>query len=116
MCYFSVITRHIETHTSVPHTVCIMYYNYVLQAKKSLKSILSRCTHLPVLEPLLHDAPPNILKHIVGQFSKVIDVASRLAQRVGVDEATLCKNTGINQTVGPCVIQSHYAFYIECIM
>jgi hypothetical protein len=24
------------------------------------------------LEPLLHSAPPNILKHVVGQFSKVL--------------------------------------------
>lgn len=42
------------------------------KAKKSLKNILSRCVHLPALEPLLHDAPPNILKHVVGQFSKVL--------------------------------------------
>ncbi len=43
-----------------------------MQAKRSLKNILSRCVHLPALEPLLHDAPPNILKHVVGQFSKVL--------------------------------------------
>lgn len=41
------------------------------KAKKSLKNILQKCVHLPALEPLLHDAPPNILKHVVGQFSKV---------------------------------------------
>ena len=44
----------------------------MLQSKKSLKNILCRCVHLPALEPLLHDAPPNILKHVVGQFSKVL--------------------------------------------
>ena len=49
------------------------------QAKKALKNILQKCVHLPALEPLLHDAPPNILKHVVGQFSKVLphDPAAR---------------------------------------
>ena len=28
--------------------------------------------YLPALEPLLQDAPPNILKHVVAQFSKVL--------------------------------------------
>lgn len=42
------------------------------KCKKALKNILSRCVHLPALEPLLHDAPPNVLKHVVGQFSKVL--------------------------------------------
>lgn len=26
---------------------------------------------LPALEPFLYDAPPNILKYVAGQFSKV---------------------------------------------
>jgi hypothetical protein len=42
------------------------------KSKKALKNILNRCTHLPALEPLLHDAPPNILKRIVCQFSKIL--------------------------------------------
>ena len=42
------------------------------QSKKALKNILQKCVYLPALEPLLHDAPPNILKHIVAQFSKVL--------------------------------------------
>lgn len=42
------------------------------KAKKALKNILQKCVHLPALEPLLHDAPPNILKHVVAQFSKVL--------------------------------------------
>ena len=42
-----------------------------LQAKKALKNILTKCVYLPALEPLLHDAPPSILRHVVGQFSKV---------------------------------------------
>ncbi|XP_070565243.1 sperm-associated antigen 6 [Ptychodera flava] len=42
------------------------------KSKKALKNILQKCVHLPALEPLLHDAPANILKHVVGQFSKVL--------------------------------------------
>jgi hypothetical protein len=42
------------------------------KCKKALKNILQKCVHLPALEPLLHDAPPNILKHVVAQFSKVL--------------------------------------------
>ena len=30
--------------------------------------------HLEALEPLLHDAPPDILKYILGQFSKVSSI------------------------------------------
>ncbi|KAK3717521.1 hypothetical protein QZH41_013787, partial [Actinostola sp. cb2023] len=50
------------------------------KSKKALKNILQKCTHLPALEPLLHDAPPNILKHVVGQFAKVLphDAKARL--------------------------------------
>ncbi len=37
-----------------------------------MKNILQKCVYLPVLEPLLHEASPNILKHVVAQFSKVL--------------------------------------------
>ena len=43
-----------------------------LKSKKALKNILQKCTHLPALEPLLHDAPPDILKHVIAQYSKVL--------------------------------------------
>lgn len=42
-----------------------------VQSKKALKSVLQKCTYLPGLEPLLYDAPSNILKHVLCQFSKV---------------------------------------------
>ena len=41
------------------------------KSKRALKNVLQKCVHLSALEPLLHDAPANILKHVVGQFSKV---------------------------------------------
>ncbi|XP_062840401.1 sperm-associated antigen 6 isoform X2 [Anolis carolinensis] len=52
---------------------CLLYrIAWITKTKKALKNILQNCTHLPSLEPLLYDAPPNILKHVVGQFSKVL--------------------------------------------
>eukprot|EP00913_Durusdinium_trenchii_P008476 g7960.t1 len=42
-----------------------------LKAKRALKSVVQKCTHLPALEPLL-DSPPNILKYVVQQFAKVL--------------------------------------------
>eukprot|EP00033_Pygsuia_biforma_P001723 GCRY01001929.1.p1 GENE.GCRY01001929.1~~GCRY01001929.1.p1 ORF type:complete len:507 (-),score=65.83 GCRY01001929.1:459-1979(-) len=51
------------------------------KAKRALKSVLQICVHLPALEVLLQDAPPNILKYVVAQFAKVLphDVPARRA-------------------------------------
>merc|ERR1711881_472903 len=42
------------------------------KAKRALKSVIQKCTHLPALEPLLQEAPPNILKSVVQQFAHVL--------------------------------------------
>lgn len=42
-----------------------------MKSKTALKKILQKCVYLPALEPLLHDAPSYILKHVVAQYSKV---------------------------------------------
>merc|ERR1711964_241884 len=42
------------------------------KAKRALKSVVQKCTHLPALEPLLQESPPNILKYVVQQFAKVL--------------------------------------------
>ncbi|KAM3593612.1 uncharacterized protein V6R79_017065 [Siganus canaliculatus] len=42
------------------------------KCKKALKSILQKCTYLPSLDPLLYDAPSNILKHVLCQYSKML--------------------------------------------
>jgi 3-methyladenine DNA glycosylase AlkD len=42
------------------------------KAKKALKNVLQRCVQLEALEPLLHEAPPNILKYVIAQFSKIL--------------------------------------------
>ncbi|XP_053751822.1 sperm-associated antigen 6 isoform X4 [Panthera pardus] len=62
----------------------------VSKSKKAIKSILQKCTYLPALEPFLYDAPPNILKHVVGQFSKVLPHDSK-ARRLFVTSGGLKK-------------------------
>jgi len=42
------------------------------KAKRALKSVIQKCTHLPALEPLLQESPHNILKYVVQQFAKVL--------------------------------------------
>ncbi|XP_025055487.1 sperm-associated antigen 6 isoform X2 [Alligator sinensis] len=61
-----------------------------VKTKKALKNILQKCTYLPALEPLLHDAPPNILKYVIGQFSKVLPHDSK-ARRLFVTSGGLKK-------------------------
>ena len=41
------------------------------KSKTALKKILEKCVYLPALEPLLHDAPSNILQHVVAQYRRV---------------------------------------------
>jgi hypothetical protein len=42
------------------------------KAKTALKLILMRTDNLEVVEPLISDAPPQILKYVVAQYSKVL--------------------------------------------
>lgn len=42
------------------------------KAGRALKNVLQKCVHLPALDALLSEAPPSILKHIVGQYAKVL--------------------------------------------
>jgi len=42
------------------------------KAKKALKSVLQMCTHLQALEPLIREAPDEILVYVLHQFSKVL--------------------------------------------
>jgi hypothetical protein len=55
--------------------------------------------YLPALEPLLHDAPPNILKHVLGQFSKVVPHDAK-ARRLFVTSGGLKKvNSVFNKSL-----------------
>ncbi|KAJ1189981.1 hypothetical protein NDU88_006722 [Pleurodeles waltl] len=82
------------------------------KAKKALKNILQKCTHLPALEPLLHDAPPNILKHVVGQFSKVLPHDSK-ARRLFVTSGGLKKVQEIRPEPGS-VLQEYINTINNC--
>jgi len=65
------------------------------KAKRALKSVIQKCTHLPALEPLLQESPPNILKYVVQQFSKVLphDAPARrsFVQSGGLQKIQECK-------------------------
>jgi len=49
------------------------------KAKRSIKFITQQTTSLSALDPLLFQAPPAILKHVVAQYAKILpkDVESR---------------------------------------
>jgi len=44
----------------------------ITKAKRALKSVIQKCQHMPSLEPLLQEAPPNILKYVVQQIVVVL--------------------------------------------
>lgn len=69
------------------------------KSKKALKSILQKCTYLPALEPLLYEAPSNILKHVMCQFSKVLPHDSK-ARRLFVTSGGLKKVQEIDAEPG----------------
>ena len=42
------------------------------KAKKALKSIQNVCSYLQALQPLIKQAPPEILVYVLQQFAKVL--------------------------------------------
>ncbi|XP_026218681.1 sperm-associated antigen 6 [Anabas testudineus] len=82
------------------------------KCKKALKSILQKCTYLPALEPLLYDAPSNILKHVVGQLSKVLPHDSK-ARRLFVTSGGLKKVQEIKVEPGS-LLQEHISAINRC--
>jgi hypothetical protein len=74
------------------------------KSKKALKNLLQKCVFLPALEPLLHDAPPNILKHVVGQFSKVLPHDAK-ARRLFVSSGGLKKIQEIKAEPGSALAE-----------
>ncbi|XP_004691169.1 PREDICTED: sperm-associated antigen 6 [Condylura cristata] len=96
------VGRHTPEHAravAVANTLPVLLSLYMsressedlqIKSKKAIKNILQKCTYLPALEPFLYDAPPNILKHVVGQFSKVLPHDSK-ARRLFVISGGLKK-------------------------
>jgi hypothetical protein len=64
------------------------------------------------LEPLLHSAPPNILKHVVGQFSKVLPHDPK-ARRLFVTSGGLKKVQEISCQPGS-VLAEHIGVINSC--
>ncbi|KAF5903605.1 sperm-associated antigen 6 [Clarias magur] len=75
-----------------------------VKAKKALKSILQKCTYLPALEPLLYEAPSNVLKHVICQFSKVLPHDSK-ARRLFVTSGGLKKVQEIKAEPGSALLE-----------
>ncbi|KAM6900740.1 sperm-associated antigen 6 [Xenentodon cancila] len=83
-----------------------------LKSKTALKSILQKCTYLPALEPLLYDAPSNVLKHVLCQFSKVLPHDSK-ARRLFVTSGGLKKVQEIEAEPGSA-LQEHINAIKNC--
>lgn len=51
------------------------------KSKRALKSVLSKCTHLQALQPLLREAPVKVQKYVLKQFASILphDVEARRA-------------------------------------
>ncbi|KAJ8679410.1 hypothetical protein QAD02_015197 [Eretmocerus hayati] len=82
-----------------------------IKCKVTLKQVLQKCMHIEALEPLLHDAPPNILKYILGQFSKILPNDAR-ARRLFVTTGGLKKVQEIQAEPGSTL--SEYITVINC--
>ncbi|XP_033211531.1 sperm-associated antigen 6-like [Belonocnema kinseyi] len=81
------------------------------KCKMTLKQVLQKCTYVEALEPLLHDAPSNILKYIIGQFSKILPNDAR-ARRLFVSTGGLKKVQEIRAEPGSTL--SEYITVINC--
>ncbi|CAK9796670.1 Sperm-associated antigen 6 [Anthophora plagiata] len=77
----------------------------------TLKHVLQRCMYIEALEPLLHDSPPNILKYILGQFSKILPHDAR-ARRLFVTSGGLKKVQEIQADPGSILLE--YIQLINC--
>ncbi|XP_017798694.1 PREDICTED: sperm-associated antigen 6 [Habropoda laboriosa] len=77
----------------------------------TLKQVLQRCMYIEALEPLLHDSPPNILKYILGQFSKILPHDAR-ARRLFVTSGGLKKVQEIQADPGSILLE--YIQIINC--
>jgi 3-methyladenine DNA glycosylase AlkD len=69
------------------------------KSKRTLKSVLAKCTHLGALQPLLRDAPVKVQKYVLRQFAQLLphDVEAR---RGFVQSGGLQYLQELNETVG----------------
>ncbi|XP_046617131.1 sperm-associated antigen 6-like isoform X1 [Neodiprion virginianus] len=74
------------------------------KCKGTMKQVLQKCMHIEALEPLLCDAPPEILKYIIGQFSKILPNDAR-ARRMFVTTGGLKKVQEIQAEPGSMLLE-----------
>ena len=50
-----------------------------LKAKRALKAVIGKCTHLVALQPMLRDSPVKVQKYVLRQFAQLLphDVDAR---------------------------------------
>ncbi|XP_029680862.1 sperm-associated antigen 6-like isoform X1 [Formica exsecta] len=77
----------------------------------TLKQVLQKCMYIEALEPLLHDVPLNILKYVLGQFSKILPNDAK-ARRLFVTSGGLKKVQEIQAEPGTTL--SEYITIINC--
>nr|CAD7429131.1 unnamed protein product [Timema monikensis] len=70
-----------------------------------------KCTNISALDPLLHEAPPDILKYIVGQFSKILPNDAK-ARRLFVTTGSLKRVQEIKAEPGSTLLE--YITIINC--
>jgi len=70
-----------------------------VKGKRALKAIIKKCTALNALEPLMREAPTNIVKYILAQFAKVLP-NDRMAKRSFVQSGGLQLVQELRETVG----------------
>ncbi|XP_012251743.2 sperm-associated antigen 6-like [Athalia rosae] len=81
------------------------------ECQATLKQVLQKCMHIEALEPLLYNAPPNILKYVVGQFSKILPNDAR-ARRLFVTSGGLKKIQELQTDPGSTLME--YVTVIRC--
>ncbi|XP_022904975.1 sperm-associated antigen 6-like [Onthophagus taurus] len=74
------------------------------KCKVALKQCLQKCLMLSALEPLLNDCPKNILKYVLGQFSKVLPNDAK-ARRLFVTSGGLSKVQEIDAEPGSTLLE-----------
>ncbi|XP_034950035.1 sperm-associated antigen 6-like [Chelonus insularis] len=72
--------------------------------KTSLKYIVKNCQNTEALEPLLNNGPPEILKYVLGQFSKILPHDPR-ARRIFVTSGGLRKIQEIKVDPGSSIFE-----------
>ncbi|XP_025152679.1 sperm-associated antigen 6 isoform X1 [Harpegnathos saltator] len=82
-----------------------------VKCNMALKQILQKCMYMEALEPMLHNAPPNILKYVLGQFSKILPNDAK-ARRSFVTSGGLKKVQEIQAVPG--TVLSEYITIINC--